>query len=486
MFISCVFMIMDYLIKTFEIRPKECYIETLPDEILLKVFKNLSTRWLCRALLVNRHWRRVGEDPSLWRRFLLAVGSQKVKNLADILKCARFSHLEQLLLMSFDPYDCEESNIDTKAILQSSIKRLEIRFVDMRTNMREVSMLGESLSMLTIHCCPIEQDQADQMFSKFKEGTCLRELCIINPLINGTEENTAGDGLSKVSPDILGRGLAKIRCVKLHEVCLTVAQINMILTCIDNDDTALKSLDVYDSINSKLSEASSKLLASSLNKLESLTMYNACLGRKTLPFLEKMAEETQLQHLNFRSNSLRGIHPGILARAFHSLTSLNIEDTDITSFQSEAFFQNLKENGGNQLKYVAIGHNDLSSVDPQTFAGALKNIAKVNINATSITKDQVEALFKEILIKSSSLKELNLSTNDFSTVNTTLMARAINKLEKAFMFYTGLTEHQVEEILNLGLRETNLLHLDLRHNLSKNSPNKLTKYIRSYVDEILL
>merc|ERR1712002_812391 len=142
----------------------------------------------------------------------------------------------------------------------------------MRTNMREVSKLGDRLFGLTIHCCPINQNQADQMFRKFEEGTKIRQLCIINPLINGTEENPAGDGLSKVCPETLGKGLANIESVKLHEVCLTVEQINNIMTRLE-EGAHLKSLDVYDSINSKISESSSNLLSSSLNKLESLTMY---------------------------------------------------------------------------------------------------------------------------------------------------------------------------------------------------------------------
>eukprot|EP00092_Neocalanus_flemingeri_P034686 GFUD01037737.1.p1 GENE.GFUD01037737.1~~GFUD01037737.1.p1 ORF type:complete len:476 (-),score=87.05 GFUD01037737.1:267-1694(-) len=475
---------MNFLMKTFERRPKDCYIDLLPDEMLLKIFKKLSVRSLCNILLVNKHWRLVGEDPALWKRFPLAIGSQNVKYLPCILKFSRFSHLEELLLMSFDPYDSEDNDIDTAAIVQSSINRLEIRFVDMRANMRNVSML-DTLTCLTIHCCPLTQDQANEMFNKFEEGIHLKQLNIINPLINGTEENIAGDGLSKVSPGAFGRGLSRICSVKLHEVCLTVAQSNSLLTYIDNG-SALKSLDIYDSNNPKISESSSELLASSFNKLESLTMYNACLGEsRTLNFLQAMAEGTNLKHLNFRSNSLRGIPPTIIARAFQPLISLNIEDTDISPAQSEAFFQSLKENRGKQLTFLSIGHNDLSSVPPEIFAGALKNITKVNINATGITPDQAEALFTVILVNSS-LKELQISTNDFSSVNTSLMARAINNLERAFMFYTGLTEQQVEEILQLGLKETNLLHLDLRHNLKKNSPNKLTKYIKSYVDEILL
>jgi len=476
---------MDCFEKTYETRPRECFVNSIPDEILLKIFQKLTVRWLCQAILVNRHWRTVGEDPSLWRKFSLAVGTQRVKYLPRILKCSRFSQLERLLLMSFDPYDCENSHIDTLAILHSSVKKLEVRFVDMRNNMKEVSSLGDSLSSLTIHCCPIDQDQADQMFRKFEGGTSVKDLCFINPLINGTEDNPAGDGLSKVCPEVLGRGVANIESVKLHEVCLTVEQINNIMVRLE-EGAGLKSLDVYDSINSKVSESSATLLASSFNKLESLTMYNACLGRKrTLLFLEEMSENSRLKHLNIRSNSLRGIPPVIMARAFQCLTSLNIEDTDISAAQLETFFQSLGDQSLRQMTEVSIGHNDLSTVDPNIFAAALNKIAKVNINATSITKEQVEELFKAILMKSS-LKQLNLSTNDFSSVNTSLMAVALNKLEKAFMFYTGLTEHQVEAILNIGLKETNLVYLDLRHNLSKKSPNKLTKYIRSYVDEILL
>jgi len=476
---------MDYLKKTFEKKPKECYIEVLPDEILLKIFKYLTTRWLCHSLLVSRHWRLVGEDPSLWRCYPLAIGSRNVKHLSQILRCSRFSQLEQLLLMSFDPYDCEDSKIDTAAILRSSVKKLEVRFVDMRINMRNACILLDHLIAVTIHCCPLDQKQADELFAILEKGVKLQELTIINPLVNGSEDNIAGDGLSKVTPDTFGRALANIFIVKLHEVCLTVPQLNTLMKCIDEGAT-LRSLDIYDSIHPKISESSSSLLASSFNCLESLTIHNACLGEsRTRQFLETMAVQTNLNHLNLRSNSLRGIHTSTISEAFHSLTSLNIEDTDISTKQLESFFLMLKEKQTNKLLYLSLGHNDLSLVEPELFAGALRTVAKVNINATSITKDQAECLFQAILRKSA-LEELNLSTNDFSSVNTTLMAAAVNKLRKVFMFYTGLTEDQVEAILKIGLKETNLLHLDLRHNLSKNSPNKLTKYIRSHVDEILL
>ena len=89
------------------------------------------------------------------------------------------------------------------------------------------------------------------------------------------------------------------------------------------------------------------------------------------------------------------------------MISLNIEDTDIAPTQSDAFFQSLVERKISPLYSLSIGDNDLSSVNPESFAAALQNVTIVNINATSMTKDQAEAPFKMFLMKKSSLKELN-------------------------------------------------------------------------------
>ena len=63
------------------------------------------------------------------------------------------------------------------------------------------------------------QDQLDLMFSQLVACTSLSELAILMPLVNtaSAEENYLTDGLSKIAPEKLVRGLAGIRSIKLRQ-----------------------------------------------------------------------------------------------------------------------------------------------------------------------------------------------------------------------------------------------------------------------------
>ena len=87
--------------------------------------------------------------------------------------------------------------------------------------MKDVVLLLTKLESLTITSCRMEQEQADGIFQRLKEGTSLKEICIINPVIKSTVGMV---GLSKVSAEVLGGGLCRIRIVKLHRVDLTTEQ----------------------------------------------------------------------------------------------------------------------------------------------------------------------------------------------------------------------------------------------------------------------
>ena len=66
------------------------------------------------------------------------------------------------------------------------------------------------------------QDQLDLMFSQLVICTSLSELAILMPLVNtaSAEENYLTDGLSKIAPEKLVRGLAGIRSIKLRREIL--------------------------------------------------------------------------------------------------------------------------------------------------------------------------------------------------------------------------------------------------------------------------
>merc|ERR1712156_340848 len=72
-------------------------IRTLPEEVLMSVMSWLPVSDLCNAILVCRHWRTIGENPQLWRRYKLEI-NYGTKRLAQTLRFARFSKLESLLI----------------------------------------------------------------------------------------------------------------------------------------------------------------------------------------------------------------------------------------------------------------------------------------------------------------------------------------------------------------------------------------------------
>ena len=75
-------------------------------------------------------------------------------------------------------------------------------------------------NIIISHIC--FQDQLDLMFSQLVICTSLSELAILMPLVNtaSAEENYLTDGLSKIAPEKLVRGLAGIRSIKLRREIL--------------------------------------------------------------------------------------------------------------------------------------------------------------------------------------------------------------------------------------------------------------------------
>ena len=189
----------------------------LPDEMLLKMFKMLPLKDLCNVCLVSIRWNSIGSEPSLWRRFQVEMVINDAQKASDAFKCSRFSKL----FLNYN-FALEESHINTKTLLQSNITRLNLKWVDMRYVMKNAVLLLARLESLTITNCRMEQAQVEEMFKRLGEGTSLKEICIINPIINCEGEMV---GLSRVSPEVLGRGLSKIRSVQLHKVKLTTEQI---------------------------------------------------------------------------------------------------------------------------------------------------------------------------------------------------------------------------------------------------------------------
>ena len=132
------------------------YVDTLPEELLFKIFKRLPCKDLCNAILVSKYWRKIGEDPVLWKNYLLEI-NYGTRLLPETLKFKRFSMLESLLVRGFDPYNEDQMRFDPSLVVNSSIKNLELRLTYIDRNISDFSSLVNCLSSLTLIFCLMSQ-----------------------------------------------------------------------------------------------------------------------------------------------------------------------------------------------------------------------------------------------------------------------------------------------------------------------------------------
>lgn len=101
----------------------------LPPEILLSILSWLDPPGLKAAVLVCKWWRSLGEQPLLWSWVNLTVWQGDLATVEHILKRPRFSLVSRIRL---------------RAVSDSLLNSLSSH-----TSLREVSVLGTSLSTIT-------------------------------------------------------------------------------------------------------------------------------------------------------------------------------------------------------------------------------------------------------------------------------------------------------------------------------------------------
>ena len=101
-----------------------------------------------------------------------------------------------------------------------------------------------------------------------------------------------------------------------------------------------------------------------------------------------------------------------------------------------------------RLRVVEMGCAKLSSVDPSLLASAVSRLEEVGMDRTELTVLQVEAIMTAIHGRDCPVKKLDISYNNLSTVDPRLLANTVKSLEEVGMVMAKLTFQQVEEIMS--------------------------------------
>ena len=115
-----------------------------------------------------------------------------------------------------------------------------------------------------------------------------------------------------------------------------------------------------------------------------------------------------------------------------------------------------------RLRVVGVRGANLSSLKPGLLGRMVEKLEEMEMNSLQLTKQQLEAVMTALYESDSRLKKLDISNNDLSNVDASLLASAVNRLEEVEMNHTKLTVEQGEAILTQSLVKTSLRRLQIR------------------------
>ena len=129
----------------------------------------------------------------------------------------------------------------------------------------------------------------------------------------------------------------------------------------------------------------------------------------------------------------------------HRLTRLELTHCNLGALHLLPLFASLATSSSS-VRHLLLRAAPLSTVPSAHMAAAVDNLETASMVDCRITDNQAEQTF-EVLRENVSLKEINLSQNHLSTVKPAVMARVVNRLEKANLSHCSLTRGQVVQRL---------------------------------------
>lgn len=162
--------------------------------------------------------------------------------------------------------------------------------------------------------------------------------------------------------------------------------------------------------------------------------------------------------------------PLLLGQAANCLTRLTLDNLgftcSLTGEQMEEFFKALQND--TKLKELILSSIPaFVTVNPHVLTEGLRKVKKLVLSTVNLSLEQANSLFCAIKTGTTKLKELSIyfkpinTYNELKNLEASILAGALNMLERVVFENVNLNSHQVSEVLKLSLKKTQLQELKL-------------------------
>ena len=225
----------------------------------------------------------------------------------------------------------------------------------------------------------------------------------------------------------------------------------------------LRSLDMSDANHrlppdAKFPGLQAALLGAAVSNLTVLSIWETHLTTEQAQAVLVGITGSSLVKLDISYNDLSEVPARVLVGAVRGLEVLRIQANQLGEEQVEAVFTALGEEQEGKLKSLQVSYNSLGSLNPELLARVVGRVEEVGLMTCLLTPHQLHHLFTA-LSNSNNLRRLDISHNNLSTLEATLLAEVVNKLEVAVVNRAGLDQEQVTAIISRSLEATRLTML---------------------------
>ena len=345
---------------------------------------------------------------------------------------------------------------------------------------RNMSVMSEMLSsrrMKQLKKLTIESTLSEEVSHTIMNHPVLREfkLCeeeepqtiisVLNVICSrgykGTVLDMSENDMFDIDPELLAKVVTKLQKLEINCTELTLQQAAAIFTAVSEESTMIE-LDISDN---DLSGVDPELLAKAVNNLTTLYIENTNLTlQQTEAILTAVSEGSKMIKLNIVENNMSGVDPGLLAKAVANLETLDIGSTELTQQQATAILSGVSK--GTKLTKLNISWNNLSGVDSELLAKAVANLETLDIGSTELTEPILSTTILSGVSKGSEVTKLNMSWNNLYEGDRGLLVKALNNLESLDVIVTELITQQAAAILYSVSDGSKLTKLNITGNLT--------------------
>ena len=355
---------------------------------------------------------------------------------------------------------------------------------------RNMSVMSEMLSsrrMKQLKKLTIESTLSEEVSHTIMNHPVLREfklseeeepqtiISVLNVICSrgykGTVLDMSENDMFDIDPELLAKVVTKLQKLEINCTELTLQQAAAIFTAVSEESTMIE-LDISDN---DLSGVDPELLAKAVNNLTTLYIENTNLTlQQTEAILTAVSEGSKMIKLNIVENNMSGVDPGLLAKAVANLETLDIGRTELTQQQATAILSGISK--GTKLTKLNISLNNLSGVDSELLAKAVANLETLDIGSTERTECGATKILSGVS-KGSEVTQLNMSWNNLYEGDRGLLVKALNNLESLDVIVTELITQQAAAILYSVSDGSKLTKLNITGNLTQQQAAELSTAI---------